>query len=59
MKNEQNYIDVLKSEVEMLTSRLEPHDMGHLHTAIYVLKHRIEELETDIDSAFVPSSNLV
>jgi len=26
---------------------LEPHDTGHLHTTIYTLKHRIEELEIE------------
>ena len=35
---------VLKDEVEIHKSRLEPHDTGHLHTAISVIKHRIEEL---------------
>ena len=35
---------VLKDEVEIHKSRLEPHDTGHLHTAIFVIKHRIEEL---------------
>ena len=38
-------IKVLRKEVEVLTSRLEPHDTGHLHTAISVLTHRIGELE--------------
>ena len=36
---------VLKSEVELLTSRLEKHDTGNLHTAIAVLEERIAELE--------------
>ena len=38
-------IKVLKEQVEVFTSRLEPHDTGHLHTAISVLTHRIGELE--------------
>ncbi|MDP7368765.1 MAG: hypothetical protein QGH83_16090 [Candidatus Pacebacteria bacterium] len=45
MDETQRYIDVLKAEIDLLTSRLEPHDMGHLHTAIGVLTHRIKELE--------------
>ena len=45
----QNHIDVLKTEIEILASRLEPHDTGHLHTTIYTLKHRIEELEKNIE----------
>ena len=35
---------VLKDEIEIHKSRLEPHDMGHLHTAISVIQHRITEL---------------
>ncbi len=35
---------VLQDEVEIHKSRLEPHDTVHLHTAISVIKHRIEEL---------------
>ena len=38
-------IAVLKQEVKVFKSRLEPHDTGHLHTTISTLKHRIEELE--------------
>ena len=38
-------IKVLKEQVEIFTSRLEPHDTGHLHTTISVLTHRIEELK--------------
>ena len=35
---------VLQDEIEIHKSRLEPHDMGHLHTAISVIQHRITEL---------------
>ena len=35
---------VLQDEIEIHKSRLEPHDMGHLHTAIFVIQNRIEEL---------------
>jgi hypothetical protein len=35
---------VLKDEIEIHKSRLEPHDTGHLHTAISVIKRRIEEI---------------
>ena len=37
-------IKVLKEQVEVFTSRLEPHDTGHLHTAISVLNSRIDEM---------------
>ena len=35
---------VLQDEIEIHKSRLEPHEMGHLHTAISVIKRRIEEI---------------
>ena len=35
---------VLQDEIEVHKSRLEPRDTGHLHTAIYVIQSRIEEL---------------
>ena len=35
---------VLQDEVEIHKSRLEPHDTGHLHTAISVIQNRIAEL---------------
>ena len=47
IESKTKHIDVLKTEMDVLASRLEPHDTGHLHTAIYVLKHRVEELEKE------------
>ena len=41
-------IAVLKDEIELFKSRIEPHDTGHLHTTISTLKHRIKELEDDL-----------
>tara|TARA_R110002167_G_scaffold174721_1_gene373638 strand:- start:797 stop:1129 length:333 start_codon:yes stop_codon:yes gene_type:complete len=38
-------IAVLKDEIEVFESRIEPHDTGHLHTTIGTLNHRIKELE--------------
>ena len=38
-------IKVLKEQVAIFTSRLEPHDTGHIHTTISTLKRRIGELE--------------
>ena len=35
---------VLKDEIEIHKSRLQPHDTGHLHTTISVIKRRIEEI---------------
>ena len=48
MEGKKKHIEILKTEMEVLASRLEPHDTGHLHTAIYVLKHRVEELEKEV-----------
>ena len=36
---------VIEDEIELLQSRLEPHDTGHLHTAKSVLTHRLKELK--------------
>ena len=48
MEDKTQHINVLKTEMDVLASRLEPRDTGHLHTAIYVLKHRVEELEKEV-----------
>ena len=48
MEGKKKHIDVLKTVMDVLASRLEPHDTGHLHTAIYVLQHRVEELEKEV-----------
>ncbi len=39
------HISVIKEEIEILRSRIQPHDTGHLHTTISVLEHRLSELE--------------
>ena len=38
-------ISHLKEELEVLRTRIEPHDTGHLYTTISTLEWRIEELE--------------
>ena len=35
---------VLQDEIEIYKSRLQPHDTGHLHTAISVIERRIKEI---------------
>ena len=37
---DETYIAVLKAEIEVLKSRIEPHDTGHLYTTISTLEHR-------------------
>ena len=49
MEGRQNHVNVLKTEIELLASRIQEHDTGHLHTTIYTLKHRIEELEKELN----------
>ena len=45
--NDANYnrMTVLLDEIEILRSRIQPHDTGHLYTAISVLQDRVWELE--------------
>ena len=43
----QTYIAVLKAEIAHLKSKLEPHEMGHIHTTISTLQHRVKELENN------------
>ena len=45
-----NHKNSLQREITVLSSRLEEHDTGHIHTAISVLKHRVEELEGQIEN---------
>ena len=49
MEGRQNHVNVLKTEIELLASRIQEHDTGHLHTTIFTLKHRIEELEKELN----------
>ena len=42
--NLENIWTTIGDEIEIHKSRLEPHDTGHLHTAISVIKRRIEEI---------------
>ena len=39
------HISHLKEEIEVLRTRIEPHDTGHLYTTISTLEWRIEERE--------------
>ena len=40
----QTKIKVLKEEIDILKSRIEPHDTGHLHDYIARLNNRLEEI---------------
>ena len=39
-----DHVKALELEIAILKSRLQPHDTGHLHTAINVLQARIDEI---------------
>lgn len=41
-------VDVIKDEIEYAKSQLQPHDTGHIHTAISWMENRIEELKNDV-----------
>lgn len=38
-------INVLQSQIDYLKTEIREHDTGHIHTAINVLNHRIQQLE--------------
>tara|TARA_A200000113_G_scaffold211720_1_gene212639 strand:+ start:6793 stop:6975 length:183 start_codon:yes stop_codon:yes gene_type:complete len=38
-------VDVIKDEIEYAKSQLQPHDTGHIYTAISWMEDRIEKLE--------------
>ena len=40
-------IEVLKNEIEVIKTRLQPQDTGHLHDYISNMKRRVEELENE------------
>ena len=41
-------IAVLKDEIELYKSRIQPHDTGYLYDAIAQAERRIEEIEKDV-----------
>ncbi len=36
---------ILKDEIDLCKERIQPHDTGHLHTAISVMESRLEEID--------------
>jgi hypothetical protein len=51
-----SHINHLKYEIEVLKSRVQEHDTGHIITAIQVLQSRVQELEKEpaevLDSSY-------
>lgn len=44
IENQKEHIIALLAEIEVLKSRFEPTDTGHLRTAVSVLEERVEEI---------------
>ena len=47
-KEKMDHMFALMEEVRVLVGRLEPHDTGHIHTAIGVLNNRVEDLKHEL-----------
>ena len=43
-------IAVLKNEIEVIAGKIEAHETGHFYTTISTLKHRVEELEKELEN---------
>jgi len=41
----------LEAEIEILKGRLQPHGTGSIHTTLFILGKRIEELEELLENA--------
>ena len=61
MVNKPMIIFALEAEIVHAEARLQPHDTGHIHTAISWMKNRVEELKQEVrdqhDRATKQSSN--
>lgn len=42
-------VDLLEDEIEYAKSQLQPHDTGHINTAISWLQHRVRQLKGHTD----------
>ena len=47
-KEKMDYMMYLIQEIGVLKSRFQPHDTGHLHTAVNVLQSRVQEIRQEI-----------
>ena len=43
-----NHVRALQEEIGVLKDRIQPHDTGHIHTAISYLHSRVDEIKRDI-----------
>jgi len=44
IQNQKEHLNALLAEIEVLRSRFEPTDTGHLRTAVTVLEERVQEI---------------
>ena len=42
-------VDLLEDEIEYAKTQLQPHDTGHINTAISWLQHRVRQLKGQTD----------
>ena len=45
-----NHERALREEINVLKERLQPHDTGHIHTAINTLEERVQEINKQIEN---------
>jgi len=45
-----NHVSALLNEVDYLCTLIQPHDTGHIHTAIKVLHDHIEQLLKEMEN---------
>ena len=45
VSKEEVILAVLNDEIDVCKSRIQPHDTGHLYTAISVMESRLDELD--------------
>jgi len=57
-KEKMDHMFALMNEVKELVTRLEPHDTGHIHTAINVLNDRVEEIRHQLTKKGDDTENL-
>ena len=38
----------LMREIQIIKSRIEPQDCGHMHTTVNFLEHRVEEIKNEL-----------
>ena len=43
-----NHLEHLLREINILQSKIEPEDCGHLHTTISTLEHRVLEIKREL-----------